>query len=310
MGNAINLRASTVSSASVFLFSAAVLLSGNVDLAYAQSALETESLSNSTGLSNNFDPYSPVFTPYAIKQAITANPGFTNRLLANAERYIPWIANPNTQAHMGFWSGPGNRGNLIRVLSSINFTTPPLSTTYFACGNGPSPAYPEQTNVSDCAIWDEGAVEAEQYPLYVEMLKEHWYDRGTATDAGRATVSIYGVPYPNQNRLTFAQADTIWGQYSQRYADMAVGLYQQTKKPVKVWAFLGGASKTRIFFTYEYPELQKLETLGYVIVNCTLNPNAVWTNPNDWTIGTTSNNCSPQKALAAPPEVVDVWNRK
>jgi hypothetical protein len=270
-------RISTVLPTSVFLLSAAILFSSSV--AYAQSAALKESQSTNlslfTNLYNNFDHYTQIFTPYRIKKALTGDPGFTNLLHSNAQRYIPWILNQNTQAHLGFWSGPGNRGNLVRLLGDINNAPPPPGSP--TCTNGPS---------SDCAIWDEGAVESEQYPLYVEMLVEHWYEREDA--GGQATVSIYGKTYPNKNPLSKGNADQIWGQYSQRYADMAVRLYQKTSKPVKAWCFVGGARSDRIFCRFEYPRLQKLESGGYVIVNCTKNPDADWTNPKDWTVGTTS----------------------
>ena len=229
-------------------------------------------------------------------QHYTADSRFTDLLLGNAERYIPWIATSGTQAHMGFWSGPGNRGNLVRLLGSIN-NAPSGGGTH--CTDGPS---------TDCAIWDEGAVESEQYPLYVEMLEEHWYERGHA--AGQPTVSIYGVTYRNVNPLNnFSQADQIWGQYSQRYADMAVELYKQTRRPVKAWAFLKGANPNRIFFTFEYPELQRLESGGYVKVYCTTNPDANWQNLNDWTEGTTSANCLPPTQAPAA-EALTVYTRK
>jgi hypothetical protein len=290
-------KASIRTSTCTLLFYVISLLSGHIGPACAQSAALYKDTypvpPNFTNLHNNFDPYTPLFTPYTIKQKITAESYFTSLLLSNAQRYIPWITIPNTQAHLGFWSGDGNRGNLVRLLGSINFISPTDT-----CTTGPS---------TNCAIWDEGAVESEQYPLYVEMLEEHWYDRGLATGP---TVSIYGVTYPNLNPLSFAQADQIWGQYSQRYADMAVELSLQTGKPVNAWCFLGGAKRNRIFFTYEYPELQKLEAGGYVTVHCTYNPDANWQNPSDWSVGTSSQFCLPPPPTEViPPAEVTVFNR-
>lgn len=152
-GTPMNRRISTVLPTSAFLLSAAILFSSSV--AYAQSAVLQESqstnLSHFTNLHNNFDPYTPIFTPFRIKEALTDDPGFTNLLLSNAQRYIPWIMYQNVQAHLGFWSGPGNRGNLVRLLGDINNAPPPPGG--HRCTQGPS---------TDCAIWDEGAVESEQ----------------------------------------------------------------------------------------------------------------------------------------------------
>ena len=122
------------------------------------------------------------------------------------------------------------------------------------------------------------------------------------------TVSICGKDYPNINPFTFGQADQIWGQYSQRYADMARQLYRKTGNPVRAWCFIKSARPDRIFYRFEYPELQKLESEGAVKVFCTKNPDADWTNPNDWTQGTGSDNCKPP-LQAGPPETVTVFNR-
>ena len=151
-------------------------------------------------------------------------------------------------------------------------------------------------------------MESEQYPLYVEMLEEHWYER--ANPITPQTVSIYGVIYQNINPINLDQADQIWGQYSQRYADMAVKLYYVTGMAVNAWCFVKGARADRIFFRFEYPELQKLESQGYVKVHCTKNPDADWQDPNDWTEGTLSANCLPPlQSQSPPPEVVTVFNR-
>lgn len=224
---------------------------------------------------NNFDPYVPIFTKAQVKLAETASSSFTSKLLDNAVDYQPLLLSPHTQVHMGFWSGPGNRGGLVRLLDSINTTS---------CMKGPSP---------NCAVWDEGATEEEQYPSYIKMLEEHWYERGNAD--GSSTVTIYGTTYRNENPLDFPTADRIWGQYSQRYADMAREFYRHTGKPVKAWAFVKGALPTRVFYTYEYPELQKLEAEGVVKVYCANTPDADWTNPNDWTTGTGSASCPSPK---------------
>ncbi len=160
---------------------------------------------------------------------------------------------PQTQVHIGFWSGPGNHGNLVRVLDSINFA-------------GAAPCVSKAAS-PNCAVWDEGATTSEQYPSCVKMLEEHWYDRGNAP-AGSTTVTIYGKTYRNINPLNFPAADRVWGQYSQRYADMAREFARKTGKPVIAWCFVQGVGPTRIFYAYEYSELQQLESEGVVQVFC------------------------------------------
>ncbi|MBV8614051.1 MAG: hypothetical protein JOY66_09820 [Acetobacteraceae bacterium] len=249
--------------ACVLLFSAVALLTGTMSLAHA----------GDTDSSANFNPYVPDFTDPQAKLEETAKPSFTLELVKDAASYEPLLKTSQTQVHMGFWSGAGNHGSLARVLDSINFGSTPCS--------GSSP---------NCAVWDEGATTSEQYPAYVTMLLEHWYDRGNATPSS-PTVTIYGKSYPNTNPLDFSTADLIWGQYSQRYADMAVAFFNATGNPVMVWCFVQGASPTRVFYTYEYPELQKLEAAGVVKVHCALTPDADWTNRNDWSDGTGSAGC-------------------
>lgn len=197
---------------------------------------------------------------------------FTFKLLDNAVNYEPLITTPDTQMHLGFWSGPGNHGSLVRLLDSINFDPEDgcLATT-------PSP---------NCAVWDEGATSEWQYPSYVQMLEEHWYERGNAFDHGTDTVTIYGKTYENKRPLTFHQADEIWGQYSERYADMAREFARTTGLPAKAWCFVIGASKTRIFYTFELPELEQLESEGIVKVFFAKTQDADWKKSDDWIEGT------------------------
>jgi hypothetical protein len=288
----MNRRTSITLIAHALVFSVVVLLVGN---APAQNG--------SGDWSNSFDPYTPIFTKAQVKTAETANARFTSALLANAVNYEPLLISPGTptraatQVHIGFWSGPGNHGSLVRVLDSINRPS-------FCSSTAASP---------NCAVWDEGATTSEQYPAYVKMLEEHWYDRGNAP-AGARTVTLYGKTYRNINPLTFPQADQVWGQYSQRYADMARDFYRKTGNPVMVWCFVIGASGLRIFYVYEYPELQKLESEGVVKVYCANTPDADWQNPSDWTAGTGSASCPPPNSNAvlgaAPPEEpINVYDR-
>jgi hypothetical protein len=267
---------------------AAVLLAGNINSLHSQVLL--------AGPANSFNPYLPVFTNSEVKIAETALRRFTSQLVFDAVNYEPLLVTPRTQVHMGFWSGPGNHGSLVRVLDSINSGVAP-------CVRGASP---------NCAVWDEGATTSEQYPSFVQMLVEHWYDRGN-TPAGSRTVTIYGKTYPNRNPLDFHTADRIWGQYSQRYADMAREFYHATGKPVIAWCFVQGARPTRIFYAYEYPELRKLELEGVVKVFCAKTQDADWTKPDDWTAGTGSAACpgpkSPSVLGVTPEKYINVFNR-
>jgi hypothetical protein len=282
--------------------------------AYAQSA---QSLSNSQSQpltllrSVHFDVFIPQFTRYEDKRSALIDYGqqYTELLLRNVANYGPWVFKKGTQVHMGFWSGPGNRGNLVRLLGSINNAPDKYNPQASRCTDGPS---------SDCALWDEGFAESEQYPAYLEMLVEHWYERNSAI--GKPLVSIYGELYRNKNPLpslpddpSVAAANIIWGQYSRRYADMARTFFRATGKPVNAWCFVKGARPDRIFFQHERPELQILEAEGAVNVYCTKNPDAEWNNnvSVDWTFGTNSANCLPPTLLQAlPPEPVTVFNRK
>lgn len=217
-----------------------------------------------------FNPYTPIFTKAEVKIAETADSRFTAQLLNEAINYEPLLFTNQTQVNMGFWSGPGNHGSLVRLLDSINV----------GCVKGDAP---------NCAIWDEGATSSQQFPAFVTMLQEHWYERGTAGD--NPTVTIYGKTYKNKNPLDLPTADQIWGQYSQRYADMAREFHRQTGKPVVAWAYVQGASPTRIFYTYEYHVLQQLEAEGVVEVFCANSQDSDWKDASDWTTGTGSASC-------------------
>jgi len=251
----------------------------------------------------NFDPYTPILTKFDVKIAVTGDIRFASVLINDAVNYEPLLLTRGTQVHMGFWSGWGNHGSLARLLDNIN--------------EGQNVGYNKKKCSTDstarnCAIWDEGQTTSQQYPSYVRMVEEHWYDRGNA-GPDSWTVTIYGKIYRNINPLTFPEADVIWGQYSQRYADMAREFHRRTGKTVKVWCFVEGARKNRIFYAYEYPELQKLEREGVVKVYCAKTQDAKWTNPNDWTDGLGSASCDKNTAPLAPQvpdEVINVYNRK
>lgn len=217
-------------------------------------------VSGATGSS----PFIPVFTDPAVKLAETSDPAFTVQLLEEAVTYEPLLNTTGTQVHMGFWSGRGNHGSLVVLLDAIN-------------------DLPAGTGTPQKAIWDEGATSSNQYPSYVTMQNEHWYERAMPVNG---TVVIMGRYYTDPYPVTFAQADAIWGQYSGRYADMAEPIFLATGKPVKVWCFVEGARANRIFYTYEYPELRMLEQEGAVQVYFARTKSANWTDPGDWIEGT------------------------
>jgi len=206
----------------------------------------------------------PVFTDPAVKLRETSDPDFTAQLYREALQYEPLVGSPGTQVHMGYWSGAGNHGSLIRLIDSVNEM--PLTS-----GEPPRKA-----------IFDEGVSSYYSYPSYFRMLAEHWYERAFPENG---SVLIFGVPYRDTYPVTMAQADDIWGRYSQRYADMAGFIHNATKKPVKVWCFVEGARKNRIFYKYELPELRQLEQEGAVVVYFARTTNADWTKPGDWIEG-------------------------
>ncbi len=217
------------------------------------------------GITNTFDPYVPIFTDPTVKLAETASADFTAQLVDDATSYEPLLVEAGTTVNMGYWSGPGNHGSLVRVLDSINVH----------CNAQAVPI--------NCGIWDEGAQTSLQYPSYVLMTQEHWYDRGNGTDG---QVTIYGITYTDPFPLTFEVADQIWGSYSQRYADMATTFLAATGIPVNAWCFVEGARANRIFYVYELPELRILEAAGAVVVYFAKTQDADWQNPDDWIVGT------------------------
>ncbi len=208
---------------------------------------------------------SPLFTAPSEKIAILKNPAFTGQLFAEALTTEPLLATPGTQVHMGFWSGKGNHGSMLRQLDAVN--------------EGPAASVTPPNR----AIWDEGTTAYYDYPSYTKLLDEHWYERASALNG---SVLIFGKAYTDPHPVTFVDADEIWGQYSARYTDMAEPLSKATGNPVKVWCFVQGARANRIFYTYELPQLHIMEQQGFVQVYFAKNPEADWTKPEDWINGT------------------------
>jgi len=207
----------------------------------------------------------PLFPGPAEKITALKDPVFTGQLFAEAIATEPLLATPGTQVHMGFWSGRGNHGSMLRVLDAIN--------------EGPeASAVPPNR-----AIWDEGTSAYYNYPSYTRILDEHWYERASGING---TVIIFGKLYTDPHPVTVAEADKIWGEYSARYTDMAELIAQATGKPVRVWCFVQGARANRIFYQYELPQLQQMEQKGFAQVFFAKTVDADWTNPEDWINGT------------------------
>ncbi len=97
----------------------------------------------------------PLFSSPSDKIARLKDPLFTRQLYTEAIAVEPLLARPNTQVHMGFWSGKGNHGSMLRLLDAVNE------------GPGAS-AIPLNR-----AIWDEGAFAYDNYPSYTQLLDEH-----------------------------------------------------------------------------------------------------------------------------------------
>ena len=210
----------------------------------------------------------PIFNSPEMKLAELSNGNFTMKLFAEAAAFEPLLNMSGTQVHMGFWSSKGNHGSLVRLLDDINY--------YANVMNG----------TAQRAIWDEGVQSSLQYPSYVMMnARENWYAR-SSNDNG--TVVVYGINYTDPYNVTLQQADVIWGEYSERYTELAGIIRNATGNPVQVWCFVQGAKANRIFYTYEYPMLQRLEAQGIVRVHFAKSQDADWKNPDDWNEGTVS----------------------
>jgi hypothetical protein len=85
-------------------------------------------------------------------------------------------------------------------------------------------------------------------------------------------------PFP----VTYEQADQIWGQVSDRYAETAANYHRTTGNVPKAWALVCGADPNRVFLHYECPKLATLRFWGHVEVNCSRIAAADWARPDDW----------------------------
>jgi len=209
----------------------------------------------------------PIFTDPATKLAELASQDFTVKLFYEAVALEPKLNQAGVRASIGFWSRSPNRDNLVVLLNTINAY---VSTETYR------------------AIWDEGTTTAtaQQYPSYITMNKEYWYERAYPLSDG--TVSIEGAHYADPHPVTTLEADLIWGAYSQRYTDTAKLIRQATGITVESWCFVQGARAPRIFYAFELPELVSLEATGDVYVHFATTYEASWLNASQWITGTTN----------------------
>jgi hypothetical protein len=254
-----------------------------------------------SAVADDLDPYKPVFTKGQDRIA-DIKKRFPDALAKNASDYEPLVITPGTHVHMGFWGGPYNHGNLERLVDSINAGVAVDKVP--GCKRG-----------GNCAVFADGATSMNQYPEYVTMLKQHWYERGNAQGEGQPfskNVTIYGQLYRNIQPLYFPEADSVWGTYSQGYAYMARVFYEKTKNPVTIWVFVNGAHQQRIFDRYEKPVLQELEKAGIVEIYCAKSNNLSL--PLDQSLsafekGLDRNSCIPTEPPQNQPELINVFNR-
>lgn len=215
----------------------------------------------------------PIFTSPEEKLRELRDPAFTGKLYSEAVALEPLLATPGTQVHLGFWSGRGNHGSVLRLLDIVN--------------EGPA----AKADPPNRAIWNEGINAYYQYPAWDRILAEHWFDRSMAVNG---TVTIAGKTYRDPYPVSYEQADAIWGEYSARYAGMAELFASATGRPVKVWCFVEGAKPGRVFAKYEFPELKKLEDKRLVQLYFARSVDADWERPGDWILGS-ANATIPQR---------------
>lgn len=208
--------------------------------------------------------YKTLWTDPSVKLEEISGDDFTRKLYLEEQGFAPEITKPGTQVYIGFYSGPGNHGNLVKAIDAIG--------SQQSTDSAPAPK----------VFWCEGTSNSYQFPSYVTMLREHWYDR--AYPAG-GKVTIFGESYKDPHTVTPEQADKIWGQYSQHLAKTAELIFKATGKPVIALCFVQGAKANRIFYTNEFPALKELEKKGAVRILFAKTPDADYQDPAGWTEG-------------------------
>ncbi len=206
----------------------------------------------------------PALTTPESKIAELSDEAFTSKLFDEFTSLEARLKTPGTQVHMVFWSGPRNHGNALNLVDAIN-------------------SYVAEDGSVHKGVWGAGVNSSLQNPSFIAMNREAWYERAYPED-GKTT--IFGVVRTDVPPVTSEQADTIWGLYSSGFAGQAALFQEATGKPVEVWCFVEGAKAKRIFYTNEFPALERLEAEGVVHVHFARTADADWTDPSDWTHGT------------------------
>lgn len=264
-------------------------------------------LCSGVAAADDLDPYKPVFTG-SQQRVADIKKRFPDALVKNASDYEPLVLAWGTHVHMGFWSGSGNHGILARLVDAINAGDAFLM-------NDPTQKIPGCKSKGNCAVFADGASSMNQFPEFSVMLKEHWYERGTAQGEGQPfsrTVMIYRRSYNNIRPLYFADADSVWGAYSQGYANMARIFKQKTGNPVTIWVFVNGGTQQRIFDKFERPVLRQLENEHVVEIYCAKSNNIVFPLDQDLSSfekGLSSVACIPTKVPPNDPKLINIFNR-
>lgn len=233
---------------------------------------QTSQLPDTLAEMRKLPEYTTIWTDPQTKIKELSSQEFTKTLFLEEQAFMPSVAKKGTTVYLGFWSGPGNHGSLLKTIDAVNALESPDKTA---------------------AFWDEGIANSYQFPSYITMSREHWYDRAYPE---KDQVTIFGVNYTDPHPVTPEDADEIWGDYSQRFAQTAELIYEATGVPVKALCFVQGAKANRIFYTNEFPMLKKLEATGAVKILFAKTPDADYSNSSDWIEG------SENAPLATPAE--------
>ena len=218
---------------------------------------------------------SPIFTNPTQKLIETQKQAFSKQLFNKLIAIDPRIAKHGTQVNMVYWSNPKNFPSVTNFMKEVS--------------NAPS-KLGQPLNI---AIWIGGTTSYYTAP-YVTMNREYWYDRANRI---QGKVIINKKEYIDPYLVTPKQPFQLWGNFSQSYTNMAVLIKKATGRPVESWCYVQGAFKNRTFYTYELPNLQKLEKSGIMHVHFAKTEHASWKNPKDWAVETAN---APQPITTTP----------